>query len=132
MGEEGSSGVTIEFLSKTKLQDKTFDEKVDSIIGKVKDNAVLVLEEGWSPEEERHLIENAMEEIDEDFPGIEFLGLTDRDSRIHRAKRMFYEKVMNEKYREGITIVGNSRVMERVKKERDAVSFLAKLEDEEE
>jgi len=45
---------------------------------------------------------------------------------------MFYEKVMNEKYREGITIVGNSRVMERVKKERDAVSFLAKLEEEEE
>ena len=131
MGEDGVNGVTIEFLSKNKLQDKSFEEKVDSIIGKVKDNAVLVLEEGWSPEEERHLIENAMDEIDEDFPGIEFLGLNDRDSRIHRAKRMFYEKVMNEKYREGITIVGNSRVMERVKKERDAVSFLAKLEEEE-
>ena len=74
MAEEGSTCVTIEFLSKTRLQDKTFDEKVETVIGKVKDNAVLVLEEGWSPEEERHLIENAMEEIDEDFPGIEFLG----------------------------------------------------------
>lgn len=124
----GDDGVTIEFLSKKKLDEKDFDEKVDSIIEKVKDNAVLVLEEGWSHEEERKLIENAMEEIDEDFPGIEFLGLTDRNSKVHRAKRMFYEKVLNEKYREGITIVGNSRVMEKVKKERDAVSFLAKLE----
>ena len=128
----GEDGVTIEFLSKQKLQDKSFDEKVESIIGTVKDNAVLVLEEGWSHEEERKLIETAMQEIDEDFPGIEFLGLSERDSKFHQAKRMFYEKVFNEKYREGLTIVGNSRVMEKVKKERDAVSFLAKLEEEEE
>ncbi|EGQ43759.1 MAG: uncharacterized protein conserved in archaea [Candidatus Nanosalina sp. J07AB43] len=131
MGEETVSGVTIEFLSKKKLQEDSFDEKVDSIITRVKENAVVVLEEGWSPEEERYLIERAMEEVNEEFPGIEFLGLNERDSKIHRAKRMFYEKVLNEKYRQGITIVGNSRVMERVKKERDAVSFLAKLEEEE-
>jgi len=131
MGEETVSGVTIEFLSKKKLQEESFDEKVDSIITRVKENAVVVLEEGWSPEEERYLIEHAMEEVDEEFPGIEFLGLNERDSKIHKAKRMFYEKVLNEKYRQGITIVGNSRVMERVKKERDAVSFLAKLEEEE-
>ena len=126
----GDDGVTIEFLSKAKLQDKTFDEKVETVIERVKQNAVLVLEEGWSHEEERRLIQNAMDEIDEDFPGIEFLGLADRDSRFNKAKKMFYEKVLNERYREGITIVGNSRVMEKVKKERDAVSFLAKLEDE--
>lgn len=126
----GDDGVTIEFLSKGKLQDKTFDEKVETVIERVKENAVLVLEEGWSHEEERRLIQSAMDEIDEDFPGIEFLGLTDRDSKLNRAKKMFYEKVLNERYREGITIVGNSRVMEKVKKERDAVSFLAKLEEE--
>ncbi|WP_414837444.1 DUF2073 domain-containing protein [Candidatus Nanosalina sp. VS9-1] len=126
----GDDGVTIEFLSKGKLQDKSFDEKVETVIERVKENAVLVLEEGWSHEEERRLIQSAMDEIDEDFPGIEFLGLTDRDSRLNRAKKMFYEKVLNERYREGITIVGNSRVMEKVKKERDAVSFLAKLEEE--
>lgn len=126
----GDDGVTIEFLSKAKLQDKTFDEKVETVIERVKQNAVLVLEEGWSHEEERRLIQSAMDEIDEDFPGIEFLGLTDRDSRFNKAKKMFYEKVLKERYREGITIVGNSRVMEKVKKERDAVSFLAKLEDE--
>ena len=126
----GDDGVTIEFLSKAKLQDKTFDEKVETVIERVKQNAVLVLEEGWSHEEERRLIQSAMDEIDEDFPGIEFLGLADRDSRFNNAKKMFYEKVLNERYREGITIVGNSRVMEKVKKERDAVSFLAKLEDE--
>lgn len=125
----GEDGVTIEFLSRTKLQEKSFDEKVEAVIDRVKDNAVLVLEEGWSHEEERRLIQNAMDEIDEDFPGIEFLGLNDSESRFRRAKKMFYEKVLNEKYRGGITIVGNSRVMEKVKKERDAVSFLARLED---
>lgn len=123
-------GVTIEFLSREKLGSQTFDEKLETVIEKVKANSVIVLEEGWSPEEERELIKNAMTEIDEEFPGIEFLGLGKEDSKITKAKRLFYEKILNEKYNRGITIVGNSRVMEKIKKEKDTVSFLAKLEQE--
>jgi hypothetical protein len=40
--------------------------------------------------------------------------------------------VLDQEYREGLTIVGNSRVMEKVKEEKDTVSFLAKLDKQEE
>ncbi|MFB6245011.1 MAG: DUF2073 domain-containing protein [Candidatus Nanohaloarchaea archaeon] len=123
-------GVTIEFLSKEGLSEDEFDDKLDLILDKVKDNAVLVLEEAWTPEEKRRLIENSMEEVDEDFPGVEFMGFEADSSRLQKAKSMFYDKVLNEKYRKGLTIVGNSRVMEKIKEEKDSVSFLAKLEED--
>ena len=128
MAEE--EGVTIEFLAKDKLSGDSFEEKLDSVLEKVKDNYVLVLEEGWTPEEKSSLIQASMEEIDDDFPGVEFLGLESGNSRFDKAKELFYNRVLDKEYREGLTIVGNSRVMEKVKEERDTVSFLAKLENE--
>ena len=121
-------GVTIEFLSQEKLSAQEFEEKLDTILEKVRNNAVLVLEEGWTPEEKRTLIKKSMEEIDEEFPGIEFLGLSSGNSKLSRAKKLIYKHVLDEEYRTGLTIVGNARVMETIKEEKDTVSFLATLE----
>ena len=71
-----------------------------------------------------------MEQVGEDFPRVEFLGLDAGKTRLDKAKRRVYQKFLNEEYRRGLTIVGNSRVMETRKEEKDTVSFLAKLEDE--
>ncbi|MFB6245141.1 MAG: DUF2073 domain-containing protein [Candidatus Nanohaloarchaea archaeon] len=122
-------GVTIEFLSKEKLVDSDFEDKLDRVLEKVKEDAVLVLEESWTPEEKRELIETSVEEVDDDFPGVEFMGLASEPSKLNKAKRLVMQKIMNEDYRRGLTIVGNSRVMEKIKEERDTVSFLAKLEE---
>jgi hypothetical protein len=123
-------GVTIEFLSRDKLSTEEFQEKLSLVLEKVKDDSVLVLEESWTPEEKKQLIQDSMEEVDDDFPGVEFLGLESGVNRLEKMRNLVYEKVFNEKYRKGLTIVGNSRVMEKIKEERDTVSFLAKLEDE--
>lgn len=125
----GEDGVTIEFLSKEKLETDGFDEKLSFVLEKVKDDAVLVLSEAWSPKEKRELIQASMEEIDDDFPGVEFMGLDSATSRLEKAREIVYKKFLKEEYRSGITIVGNSRVMEKIKEERDSVSFLAKMED---
>jgi len=125
----GDDGVTIEFLSKEKLETDAFDEKLDFVLEKVKDDAVLVLSEAWTPKKKRELIQTSMEEIDDDFPGVEFMGLDSASSRLEKAREIVYKKFLKEEYRSGITIVGNSRVMEKIKEERDSVSFLAKMED---
>ena len=125
----GEDGVTIEFLSQEKLDTDSFEDKLELVLEKVKDDAVLVLSEAWTPEEKRELIQTSMEEIDDDFPGVEFMGLDSADSRLDKARNLIYSKFLKEEYRSGITIVGNSRVMEKIKEERDSVSFLAKMED---
>jgi len=116
-------------LSKDKLSGDSFEEKLSSVLEKVKDNYVLVLEEGWNSEEKSMLIQASMEEINEEFAGVEFMSLDSSNNRIDRAKEFFYQKVLDQEYRDGLTIVGNSRVMEKIKEERDTVSFLAKLEE---
>ena len=122
-------GVTIEFLSRERLGDEEgFTEKLEFVLEKVKDDAVLVLEEAWTPEQKRKLIETSVEQADEDFPGVEFMGFNASDSPIERMKNMVYDRFLNEQYRRGLTIVGNSRVMEKIKEEPDTVSFMAKLE----
>lgn len=126
---DNEEGVTIEFLSRDKLSNNNFEDKLELILEKVRDDAVLVLEESWTPEEKRELIQNSMQEVSEDFPGVEFMGLAGEPSKVNKAKRLFFQKVLNEDYRRGLTIVGNSRVMEKIKEERDSVSFLAKLEE---
>jgi len=123
-------GVTIEFMSGEKLSGKDFEQKLDLVLEKVTENSVIVLDETWTPDEKRELIQQSMEQVDEDFPGVEFMGLDSGESRFDKVRNMFYEKILNETYRNGITIVGNSRVMEKIKEERDTVSFLAKLEDQ--
>lgn len=126
---DNEEGVTIEFLSRDKLSSNNFEEKLQLILEKVRDDAVLVLEESWTPEEKRELIQNSMQEVNEEFPGVEFMGLAGEPSKVSKAKRLFFQKVLNEEYRRGLTIVGNSRVMEKIKEEKDTVSFLAKLEE---
>ena len=127
----GEDGVTIEFLSKEKLETDGFDEKLDFVLEKVKDDAVLVLSEAWTPKEKRELIQASMEQIDDDFPGVEFMGLDPSDNRLERAKSFVFDTVLGQDYRSGLTIVGNSRVMEKMKEEKHSISFLAKLEDDE-
>lgn len=121
-------GVTIEFLSREKLSQHGFEDKIETVLEKVQDNSVLVLEESWTPEEKRELIQSSMENVDEEFPGIEFMGLESGPSKVHKAKRVLLETILNQE-RRGITIVGNARVMEKIKEERDTVSFLARLEE---
>lgn len=121
-------GVTIEFLSRERLSSHSdFEDKIDTVLEKVTDDSVLVLEESWSPQQKRQLIQTSMERVDEDFPGVEFMGLESGPSKLDRARQMVFSKILNQDYRPGLTIVGNARVMEKIKEEKDSVSFLAKL-----
>jgi len=126
--EAEDEGVTIEFLSSDSLQGG-FEEKLDLVLEKVRDRTVLVLDEAWTPQEKKRLIEGSMEAVDDDFPGVEFMGFSSDESKVRRVKSLVYQKFLNEDYRPGITIVGNSRVMDKIREVRNAVSFIAKMEE---
>ncbi len=121
-------GVRIEFISKDKLKEKDFDEKVNLILEKVKDNSILVLEEALSPEEKRELITRSVESITEEFPGIEFSGLENHSAFFDRLLNNLSKKFLGKERKRGLTIVGNSNVMEKIAEERDSVSLLAKFD----
>ncbi|MCJ7428961.1 MAG: DUF2073 domain-containing protein [Candidatus Nanohaloarchaeota archaeon QJJ-5] len=121
-------GIPIEFISKQRIQDRSFDEKLQLILEEVRDGKILVLGESLGPEEKRHLIEGAMQAVDEEFPGIEFSGLENNgdivDQVVDRVLGLF-----GKERKKGLTIVGNSDVMEKVKEDKETVSLLARAED---
>jgi len=118
-------GIPIEFISQDKLEGMGFDEKLSMILDEVKGDKIIVLEEALTPEEKRQLIQGVLEEVDEDFPGIEFSGLEGREDAFDRLLNNVYGMI-GRKRKRGLTIVGNSNIMEEVETERDSVSLLAK------
>lgn len=121
-------GIPIEFISKQRIHDRSFDEKLELILDEVREGKILVLGESLGPEEKRHLIEGAMQAVDEDFPGIEFSGLENNGDMVDR----FVDQVLGffgKERKKGLTIVGNSDVMEKVKEDKETVSLLARAED---
>lgn len=119
------TGIPIEFISQERLDALAFDEKLNMILSEVKQDKILVLEEALSPEEKRKLIEGVLEEVDEDFPGIEFSGLESEQDTVDKLVDNIYS-VLGRNRRRGLTIVGNSDIMEEVETEQDSVSLLAK------
>ncbi len=117
-------GIPIEFVAKSRLQDKDFDEKLELILDEVTDEKILILEESLSPDEERRLIQGAMEAVSEDFPGIEFSTLEGHEDIFDRVINNVYQAMGRDRKR-GLTIVGNSEVMREVEKQEDSLSLLA-------
>lgn len=103
------------------------EEQLDLILKKVKDDKILVMEEALTPEEKKELITKSVEEINEKFPGIEFSGLEDSSNFADRFLNTLSKILLGIERRSGITIVGNSDVMEKISEERDSVSLMAKM-----
>ncbi|GCC10680.1 hypothetical protein IPdc08_00713 [archaeon] len=113
----------LDFVSSETLESKTKIEKINFIIGKIKENVILILEETLDPMEEAELIETTMREIDtENFHGIEFYRI-DHESTL-RDKIAGY--ISGRKT--GLTIVGPTRLIEAIKRGPDYISMFAKLD----
>ena|GEM_PF-194578 len=116
--------IQLDFISSDFLTNKRPIEKINFIIQKIKNNVIVVLEEGLSPQEETELIEATMREIDaKDFHGIEFYRIDHQPSSI-RDKLASY--ISGKK--SGLTIVGPTRMVEAIKRDPNGISMLAKIE----
>ncbi|MEE8168070.1 MAG: DUF2073 domain-containing protein [Candidatus Hydrothermarchaeales archaeon] len=114
--------IRLDFISADTLSEKGTIEKIDFILHRIKENVIVVLEEGLDPTEETELIEATMREIDtKNFHGIEFYRMDHKSERI-RDKIADYISGR----RSGLTIVGPTRMVEAIKKEENYISMLAK------
>lgn len=117
--------IEIEFISSEVLDEKKGDEKMRFILEKIKENKILVIEESLSPLEETMLIEKTMSLIDKKFPGIEVSTLKERmDRGIDRGIRDKLIRFLGGRTG-GLTVVGPSKLIKRVKKEPHKILLFA-------
>jgi len=108
-------GISFNLVSRQKLGELSSDEKLKFILKEVKYGKILVLEQGLTPMEQTHLIENTMREIEQDtFIGVEMEGYG-QDSP------SFLQKLFGMSKRPRMTLIGPADLLKMIKKDNDMI-----------
>ena len=114
--------VELEFISSEVLKGKTLKDKIDFILDKVRKDKIIVLEENLSPFEESILIEQTMRKVSKKFPGIEVSTLHEKKEGV--GLREWLIRLLGGTTG-GLTVIGPSRLITKVKKEPQTIKLLA-------
>lgn len=108
-------GISVNLVSKEKLDELTSNEKLNFIIKEVKKGKVLVLEQGLTPFEQTELIENTMKEIKQDtFIGIEMEGYSE-------DKKTFIQKLFRIIKKPRMTVIGPADLLKTIRKDSNMI-----------
>ena len=118
--------IQLEFISGDVLEGMSTEEKMAYVLEHVKDDKILVIEEGMSPVEESALIQATMAQVTKKFPGIEVSTLRESGEEGIRQKliRMLGGKTG------GLTVIGPSKLVRQIKKDPKRITMLAGEEEE--
>jgi hypothetical protein len=113
--------IEIEFISTDVLEGKTPEEKMEFLLERIKDDKIIVVEESLSSQEEVLLIEATMKQISKRFPGVEISTLRERSAEGFKEKLI---KLLGGRTG-GLTVIGPSKLVKKIKKEPQKISVLA-------
>lgn len=102
-------------------------EKVRNILDHVRNGDVVILENGLSPRESELLVKRTMNNINEEFTGIEIESYPEKQQTKDNGgllNRLFGSD--DNETDENMTIVGSANRLETVKKNNDQISTLIK------
>jgi hypothetical protein len=118
--------IQLEFISADVLSGMSTEEKMNYVLEHVKEDKILVIEEGMSAVEEGALIQATMAQISKKFTGIEVSTLreTTEDGIRQRLIRMLGGKTG------GLTVIGPSKLVRQIKKDPKRITMLAGQEEE--
>ncbi|HEC81988.1 MAG TPA: DUF2073 domain-containing protein [Thermoplasmatales archaeon] len=108
------AAITVNLVSKSKLDNLTSSEKIEYILKEVKKGKVLILESGLTSTEQATLIKQTMSTIDhETFIGIEMEGYPEE-------RLTFFQKLFGGTRKPRMTVVGPANLLKTIRKD-DAV-----------
>jgi hypothetical protein len=108
-------GISVNLVSREKLDEFSSDEKLNFIIKEVKKGKVLVLEQGLTAFEQTELIENTMKEIKQDtFIGIEMEGYSE-------DKKTFIQKLFRIIKKPRMTVIGPADLLKTIRKDNNMI-----------
>ena len=115
------SEIELEFISSDVMKSKSVEARMKYIIDHVRDSKILVIEESMSPQEEAALIEETMRQVGKKFQGIGVSTLRERGEEGIKEKLI---RLLGGTTG-GITVIGPSRLVKKIKKEPQQITMLA-------
>ncbi|NUN11469.1 DUF2073 domain-containing protein [Candidatus Micrarchaeota archaeon] len=113
-------GVNIEFLAGNILKSMNSEEKIDYVLSNVRKDTIIVLEDALTPIEEKQLITQTMKSVSVKFTGIEVCTI----GREQNDLKNQLVKILGGKA-SGLTIVGPSSIVKKIKRDPDKIRLLA-------
>ena len=108
-------GISVNLISRHKLEELSSNEKLDFILKEVQKGKVLVLEQGLTSMEQTSLIEHTMREIEQDtFIGIEMEGYSE-------DRPTFLQKFLGKMKKPRMTVIGPADLLKTIRKDNNMI-----------
>lgn len=117
--------LTLQFVPYPEIENLGSARRVKKILDIVKQNKIVLLEGRLKKEEEKDLIEITMEEIDNNFKGIELSVIYPANPEgdiFNRIKQNFVNLILGD--RQGFTIIGPASIVKEIKKDPNKIELL--------
>lgn len=118
--------LTFKFLPYKQIKELSTKQRLDTILEHVKENEIVLLEGRLEPEEETKLIAKTMQEVDDEFKGIEISVLHQHeveDGFLEQVKGKLIDLLLGNSY--GFTLIGSAEVIKEVEQDPDKIEFFA-------
>jgi len=117
-------GLTLQFIPYNEIEELSSLGRIKKLLKIAKENKIVLLEGRLKKEEEAELIKTTMEEINEEFKGIE-LGVIYPDkgegALLSRLKGGFAKVLLGDRI--GITIIGPASIVKEIKKDPNKIEL---------
>jgi len=118
-------GLTLQFVPHSQIEHLSSLSKIHKLLKMAKEKSIVVLEGRLKKEEETELIKVTMEEIDDDFKGIE-LSVIYPDQKnsgfVSKLKANLANILIGD--RMGLTIIGPASVVKEIKRDPSKIQLL--------
>ena len=110
--------LTLRFVSYAEIEGLSSLGRIRKLLNIAKENKIVVLQGKLKKEEEKEMIKATMEEINDEFKGIELAVIDDSNVEVtgfSRIRQGIINKVLGD--RQGMTIIGPASVVKEIKKD---------------
>jgi len=117
--------ITLRFIPYSEIESLSSLGRIRKILNAAKEKNIVLLEGRLEKEEETELIKTTMEEINDEFKGIELAVIYPENKSSDPIKK-FRSQVVNMLLgnRQGLTIVGPASVVKEIKKDPNKIQLL--------
>ena len=118
--------LTLQFVPYASIESLSSLGRIKKLLKMAKENKIVLLEGRLKKEEEAELIKTTMEEINEEFKGIELAVIYpefDKNAAVmKKIKTKFVNMLLGD--RQGLTIIGPANIVKEIKKDPNKIQLL--------
>lgn len=119
--------LTLQFVPYADIENLDASGRINKLLNIVREDKVVLMQGRLKPEEETMLIQRTMEQIEEEFRGVEICTIFPQEKDLQFLKRVKKEmiKVLLGN-RDGITIIGPANILKEIKRDLNKIELLTR------